>query len=60
MKDTYIYPELKEKTKAELEYTYSVGYGGKLYVTTLLNLKDRGIRQISDGKSNKHGKKAIS
>jgi len=57
MKDDYVYPELKEKTAAELEYTYSVGYRGKLYVTTLINLKDRGIRRISDGKNNKSGKK---
>ena len=55
MTNQVIYPELNETTTAQVEYTSS--YGGKLYVTTDLNLSGRGIRQSGDGSTHARGKK---
>ena len=50
-----IYPELGETTKAAIGY--KVSYGGKLYVTTDLELKGQGIKLIGNGSKHKRGKK---
>lgn len=50
-----IYPELGEKTDAEIEF--SCAYGGKFYVTTDLELKGRGIKLNGDGSNHARNKK---
>lgn len=52
-----IYPELGQTTTAQIEYTTS--YSGKLYITTDLQLKVRGITQQGDGSYHKRGKKTF-
>lgn len=47
-KHTSIYQEMGETTQAQI--TYVVAYGGKLYLTTNLNLNGRGIRK--EGQNN--------
>ena len=55
MENSIIYPEMNETTNATIEYkcSYSNGY----YVTTDLELKGRGIKQLGDGTDHKRGKK---
>ena len=53
--NSVIYPELNETTQAQIEYKCS--FGGKLYLTTDVNLKGRGITQVGDGSDHKRGKK---
>lgn len=55
MEHTMIYPEMGETTEAVIKYT--TGYGGRLYLTTDLELKGRGIKKAGDGKNHKNGKK---
>lgn len=55
MTHSVIYPELGEKTTAEIEFKCS--YSGGCYVTTDLELKGRGIKQSGDGSTHKRGKK---
>lgn len=57
MKSTMIYQELGEKTEATIEF--SVSYSGKFYLTTDIQLKGRGIKQIGDGSDHKRGKKTF-
>jgi hypothetical protein len=53
---TSIYPELGETTDATIEYRVA-SYGGKLYITTDLELSGRGISMSGDGSDHKRGKK---
>jgi len=55
MSQSIIYPELGETTKAAMGY--KVSYGGKLYVTTDLELKGQGIKKVGNGSEHKRGKK---
>ena len=55
-KHTSITPELGETTEAVIEYKVST-MSGKLYVTTDLELKGRGIKISGDGSDHKRGKK---
>ena len=55
MSKSLIYPELGKSTKATIGY--KVSYGGKLYVTTDLELKGQGIKLIGNGSKHKRGKK---
>lgn len=57
MKNDMIYPELGQKTEATIEY--SVSYSGKFYITTDIQLKGRGIKQVGDGSDHKRGKKTF-
>ena len=55
-KHTSITPELGETTEAVIEYSLST-ISGKLYVTTDLELKGRGVNMSGDGSDHKRGKK---
>ena len=55
MSKSLIYPELGETTKAAMRC--KVSYGGKLYVTTDLELKGQGIKKVGNGSQHKRGKK---
>lgn len=55
MKTSIIYPELKEKTNAQI--TYVCAYNGGLYLTTDLDLKGRGIKLSGDGSNHLRNKK---
>jgi DNA-binding PadR family transcriptional regulator len=55
MQNETIYPELKETTTAIIEYKCS--YNGGYYVTTDLQLKGQGIKQVGDDSTHKRGKK---
>lgn len=44
-----------QKTSAAI--TYKVSYGGGYYLTTDLELKGRGIKQLGDGSDHKRNKK---
>jgi hypothetical protein len=50
-----IYPELGEKTNAQIEFTCS--YNGGYYLTTDLLLNGRGIKMTGDGSSHQRNKK---
>ena len=53
--ETIIYPELGEKTDAQIEYKCS--HSGGFYLSTYLNLSGKGIRMSGDGTNNLKGKK---
>lgn len=55
MKSTMIYPELGEKTKAQIEFV--VSYNGGYRLTTDLELTGRGIKMTGDGSDHRRGKK---
>lgn len=53
--ETIIYPEMGQKTNAEIEFKCS--HSGGFYITTDLNLSGRGIKMSGDGTNNVRGKK---
>lgn len=56
MQDAHIYEEMGQTTTAQI--TYTCAYGGKLYLSTHLDLVGRGITQASKGENNAKGKKS--
>lgn len=56
MKNEIIYPELGQKTEAQIEYQCS--HNGGFYINTALDLSGRGIRQTGDGSNHKRGLKS--
>ena len=53
MNSKVIYPEMNQKTDAQIEFT--IGYAGKFRLKTKETLKGRGITLDSDGTTNKRG-----
>jgi hypothetical protein len=52
---THITPELGQKVPANTQIEFRVGYSGKYYLTTALELKGRGISLSADGANHKRG-----
>jgi len=50
-----VYPEMGEKVPADTQIEFTTAYGGKLYLTTALELKGRGINMSGDGSGHKRG-----
>jgi hypothetical protein len=57
IRDTLVCPEMGDKIP-DATIIYKVSRGGKLYITTDLQLSGRGITRASDGRHSANGKKS--